>query len=155
RRLDLTLSRVAGVFLFGVPSNGASLADSDSLLARFVGSRYKVVKDLDPKKAAGFLITTDNAWHKLVDNRIKRLFVYCAYERGLQGGVLTIVDELFAKTRCTDEAMPFSYPHTLLVKPDSIDHEIHLWLRGRINKASGVINSLDTYPVEPGNKPFA
>jgi pimeloyl-ACP methyl ester carboxylesterase len=154
QRLDLTLGRVAGIFLFGVPSNGAHLAKPTAQLARFIGNRFAMVKDLDPGQAAGFLNLTQDAWHSLVERRAGRMFVYCAFEKLAEFGVATVVDNMFAQTRCTKAPQGFGEAHLRLVKPDTTDNPIHLWFRSRIIEAFRDIAASELYTIDPGNKPL-
>lgn len=140
-RYDRGLRRVKGIFLLGVPSNGApaaGLADYPAVetISRFYAD-MDVIRGLDPEKAAAFIGATETAWTNFVERRRDRFYVGCAYEKSpdLRHVNWNLVEQLYSNTRCTRHPESFPYDHFGLVKIEDRMHDVHLWLRHRIEES--------------------
>ena len=157
-RHDRGLRRIKGIFLLGVPSNGAPAAGLANYPAVETISRFyadmDVVRDLDPTGAAGLIDATENAWVTFVERRDGKLYVGCAYEKSpdLRHINWNLVDELYSATRCTGRRSSFPYDHFGLVKVEDQSHDVHLWLRSRIVESWVKVQSLPYFTIDSRGK---
>jgi pimeloyl-ACP methyl ester carboxylesterase len=133
---------VLGVFLIGVPSQGAPLAtvaDHVGIIPLVYGlfGSYGLVRDLRTRVSNSFIDDLEDDWRRVLRSRRNAYWsfpqVYCAYETARTGLVGTIVPRIHALTECdgnNDRAV--SVTHTELVKPSGPLDPTHLWLRDRI-----------------------
>lgn len=141
------IDRIIGVSLLGVPSNGAPLADigstfSGRAIGAWLGINAKHIRDLNTIDSMNtFLRAVENDWANFLDRRIGSIpLIACAYETVSEYWIfgfyrVTIVPEIYTKTRCDGEAMPINKAHTALPKPSGAFDPIEDWLYDSVRKA--------------------
>jgi hypothetical protein len=141
---DGMLARTIGVLLLGVPSQGSDAAPPPGVkrylletlrVDRLANTCARQVKDLFPGNENTYLFDLERRWEQLLSARRSRSqsqapLVYCAYEtvpepilHGMSS--LTIVQQLYTQTQCSDAQFPVPAYHTALPKPSSVDDDVH------------------------------
>jgi len=160
-------NRVAGVFLLGVPSNGAPLANTamENTITRYLalvldegGQNLQLLSDLRadrPDLINSFLRSSEKAWESYIGKLeqpppsgtypygVWMPRVYCAYETEAEVGSLdlVVVSYLYAKTRCSSEAQPVTKKHTELPKIRGATDFVHQWLRGGLSEGLSIVRT--------------
>lgn len=152
------LRQVKSVFFFSTPSQGAKVAD----LAVWL-SKNPQFGDMRPADLNTFLQGLENQWQALLRER-ERLeekypIAFCAYET--QGtGPATVVNRLYAATRCDEAPYPIDLDHFELVKPVSREADSYDWVKARLlreGEASSVSTQMRRVEFVASNEadPFA
>ncbi len=168
--------RVVGVFLLGVPSNGAPLANVATkkfmleYLARAIGEggqNFNLVEELrasDSDRLNTFLSSTEASWERFIvrmeaspesGNRgygTPLPKIYCSYEtemeKEFQATGIVVVAQLYAKTRCSAPSQAISKKHTDLPKVSDASDFVHQWLRTNLAADLRVIRTRGPKRIE-------
>jgi hypothetical protein len=144
---DGMLAHTIGVFLLGVPSQGSPLAPDPGTkryiletlgIQRVANVCGRQVKDIYAGDENTYLFDLERRWENLLGARrtasqSQMPLIYCAYETVpepiLRGINLTIVQQLYTQTQCSQAAFPVGASHTGLPKPASAADDVHnAWL---------------------------
>lgn len=137
-RRSVDADKIAGIFLFAVPSQGNPQVRWLQYIASLAGVSNSVLEGLKGIDINPALDALEKNWGFAMGGRHDgRPYVYCAYEKKATpvAHVLpdaTIVSQIFAATRCDEPSRPENENHFSIVKPDSQDHSVYDWLRGRV-----------------------
>lgn len=135
---DRELRRVKAVLFFGTPSHGAPIATIGNWL-----SRNPQLRDMKPSDVNSFIQDLEWQWEGLLRERetLKTAFpqAYCAYEKMALG--VTIVNSLYATSRCDNQPYPIDLNHLQIVKPASLSADVHDWARARIKEAANRVTA--------------
>lgn len=159
---DNLLSRIVGVSLIGVPSNGSPLADiadeiGDSnyggFLIGWLGYNARNISDLRTSGSTNtYLSDLESSWANFMDRRSnttgKFPRVHCSYETDAEFAVtrgwwrrdirVEIVPKIYTLTSCDGEAKPINKTHSMLPKPIGVPDPSHELL---------ILNMQDTFRV--------
>jgi hypothetical protein len=164
-RRDLALSRIAGVFFFGVPAGGSELAalaqdERAQALLTIIGRNYRAITDLQPEKASAFLGSLEEDWNDFLRARAKTHidsppYTHCAYETDKAYLLAKVVEKLYSQM-CRDEnSMPMSGTHMSIVKPRSIESpQPYGWVRDALAADDARLRRWPWINKTPGAEPL-
>lgn len=122
--------KVRAVVFFATPAGGSSVA----ALADWMSSNPQF-RDMAPADFSSFLQVLENDWQALLKSRSPAApfpRAYCAYETLPAFGMKVIVPRSAAQAGCDDTPVAFDRDHGSIVKPASLDDEVHRYLKARI-----------------------
>lgn len=122
--------KVRAVLFFATPANGSDIA----AMAEWMSFNPQF-RDMAPADFSSFLQVLENDWQSLLRNRTPTSPFprsYCAYETLPAHGMKVIVPRSAAQAGCDETPIAFDRDHASIVKPTSLDDEVHLYLRARI-----------------------
>jgi len=122
--------KVRAVIFFATPAKGSDVA----ALAEWMTSNPQF-RDMTPSDFSSFLQVLENDWQALLRSRPAAAPFprsYCAYEKLPEHGIKVIVPRSTAETSCDETPLAFDRDHASIVKPATVDDEVHRYLRGRI-----------------------
>jgi hypothetical protein len=144
---DGMLAHTIGAFLLGVPSQGSPVAPPAGVkrylletlgVDRIANVCKRQVKDIYAGNENTYLFDLERRWESLLGARRSASMsqvplVYCAYEtlpEPIIGNFsLTVVQQLYTQTQCSQSAFPVGVWHTALPKPSGPDDDVHsAWL---------------------------
>jgi pimeloyl-ACP methyl ester carboxylesterase len=122
--------KVRAVVFFATPANGSNIA----AMAEWMSSNPQF-RDMAPADFSSFLQVLENDWQALLRSRSPTAPFprsYCAYETLPAHGMKVVVPRSAAQGRCDETPIAFDRDHASIVKPTSLEDEVHRYLRARI-----------------------